>query len=145
MGCSKSWRKLSAAHARSFRESKSNHDGVTLWEGGVDHDTDTENSDFLISEHSEDEDEDSVDGEGIQSGDDGGDVTRLVNSMQHEQWLLNREFGVMSEKQTKKDWEKAEKELKGRRKYTGSSQRTQQRKDKKEREKAAEDEIMRAT
>ncbi|PPQ84825.1 hypothetical protein CVT24_013261, partial [Panaeolus cyanescens] len=176
MGRSKLWQKLSAAHARSFRQYNKPSDtsetpeltdescldkpeevGVIAdeggWDGGVNHDKDTDNSDFSLSEGEDGEDEDEEnEGVGKDLDEEGDEVARVNNMMQHEQLLIegnpyqcNAFDHIMAEKQRSKDWKKAENGLKSRGVYTGASKRTEQRKDKKERDKAVADEAMRNT
>lgn len=159
MGRPKKWRLLSAAHARASKKTK--HEakrtstlievpeidltGVpsdteeTRWTGGVNHDPETENSDFSWEEESDSPESE----EGVTDDEDPKLVERLQRSVEHRRHLLNMvtAYKVLMAEATAVDWKKAEcKRALG---YTGNSARTIRRRDKQAWDKEKENAVLR--
>jgi hypothetical protein len=171
MGRPRKWRILSAANARAAKRSKSllpptrfaspieatveiveidqppvtvsdSEDiEVTKWTGGVNHDPETDNSDFSWDEMSttEAEADESTDG----SDDEFEEMAHLERAVQHELQLLHRPklYDEIMKKHTPAEWKEAEKNRGFG--YSGNSERSAQRNVQLARKKAKEDEKLR--
>jgi len=160
MGRLKKWRILSAANARAAKKVKMalpfspNEDDTleidltgipsdsdeTRWPGGVNHDPETDNSDFSWDEGSESESEDDV-----TDDEDPELIARLQKNVEHHLQLLDTvtAYDALMTGSNMADWKKVEsKRALG---YTGNSARTARRHDKWARDKEKEDAKVRKT